>query len=353
MLRGGLSKVLPAYLAEYYGEPVRERRNVAVPASVSLFGVENFLAVENPERFDFVFIEYGINDYAIYSKNKDLWRIGFSELSAVIRERCPDATICTILLGRRDPDYWEVQGEMHSEMKTISEKLGIAVIDVDSFLKSELFAATEFRGFYRDLAHYNIPVASGMIGLHCALNAIKARSGIVRRDMEANDVSASLPMSPLDRNALSDLPKPLTHLFWQNDSTQLRSFANSQLSVNALELLVGEELDFEVDGLPCGLSFVSAPDCGSILVEVDGAKSILYTMHKRVQTGEFSFLLRYAHFYWLDPDSLAQLRGRRSRVKIRVLQNDDVKTALVRKNFAMVPSEAQSPRALLCSLTYI
>src|SRR5690606_7113577 len=114
VIKTGVVSTIPTYLAESLKQELVEAKNISVGGTGSLFGLHNLLELQDAGRFDFVFIEYGINDYGPYKRDPALWEAGFSTLLNTARLKCPKANIVVILLGRREKQFFPLQSKLHA-----------------------------------------------------------------------------------------------------------------------------------------------------------------------------------------------------------------------------------------------
>jgi len=326
VIKNGLSSILPSYLASHFNRDIEEIVNIAVPGTGSLFGVHNLLELKDAEKFDFVFIEYGINDYSLFTRNPVLWKDGFSGLIKTVQVKCPNAAIVTILLGRRDKKFHVRQQAMHAQMREISEELNVVVADIDSLFRSERMAAMDFSQFYIDGNHFKPPLVTNFIATVCTLKAVEAAS----KKRRGRQASAKTFKSPFQAWDLSE------KLGAQYKNSEFR---NSKFELKSITLEAGNEIALNTNEYPCGISFVSHKTSGSLLINVDGQKSILHSMHRRVHTGEFDFLLRHNPFYWLTDELSASAKKKELSITMRVIDSDDIEwdEGIIRPSYEMIP----------------
>jgi lysophospholipase L1-like esterase len=329
VINNGIASILPTYLSTQFECQVEEFVNIAVPGSGSLFGLHNLLALGDVSRFDIVFIEYGINDYPLHSRNPTLWQRGFSGLLREVRQRCVKAAVVLILLGRRDKKFFSKQRLLHEKMRAIASQAGVEVADIDTFFKSDRMASVKFQRLYLDGNHFRVPVVTNLIASQCMLAAVKARTRDGDSLPRLDDATPNPHFARFDSLRFRDIAP-------RHEATE---FKNSRYELTAVTLRAGTELSFQLDAYPCAVSFISTNTSGSLLIEVDGKLSIIHTLHRRVGNGEFNFLLRHNPFYWMD-DELAPRSPGRVKVKMRLIGPDDAEwdSGLIRPSYEMVPA---------------
>ncbi|MGP5307793.1 SGNH/GDSL hydrolase family protein [Vreelandella alkaliphila] len=276
VIKQGISTLIPECLKRA-GESVGNVYNIAVGATPCLFGLEN-LSLFKKKEIDLVFVEYGINDMPLYANDRVLWETAFDGLLSLTKKKFPKAHVITILLGRQKERFWKNQQRMHQKMKTISESYGALVVNIDEMLKQKSNSVDDFSKFYLDDSHYSSPnvtqyisdVVVGEYFLNKSLGYFASSKKIVNKGVGLN---------------VYGLPG------------QVECFENSRFHKQTTVLEKNETVELKVKGSPVAVSFISASDSCSLLVEMSGHKKIINTKRKRATLGKFSFILKQIPLY--------------------------------------------------------
>jgi hypothetical protein len=336
----GFISFLEFYLRNFGGIPSVEMTNISIPGTMSMFGLSNFLKGPLADDYDHILVEYAINDYDLFKKRPALWQSAFAVLLTEVHNRYPSRPKTVVILGRRDWKYRAIQSGIHQAMRDLAAQHGFDVFDVDTLMQSPPFEGQVFRDLYFDGAHYKPPMVTNYISTVCALHLI------TRRHAEAS--------------AAPRIPNPgcaLKYVDFTEDIEapgSIEEFRSERYFARSRQLEARHILDFEVPGLPCGLSFVAARDVSSVLLDVDGQKSIIHMLHRECPPyGKCKFLIRHIPFYWIDYASPRESIPDRSRIRIRAIDRADQEwdEGIVRESFAMVPAPARTnPNARMCLL---
>jgi hypothetical protein len=224
-------------------------------------------------------------------------------------------------------------------MRELAAAYRYDVLDIDALLQSPVFEGQVFRELYFDGSHYKPPMVTNYIASVCALHIIARR-----RD---NKPPSDRPGSPGYALRFFDFATQFP------GAGRIQEFKSQRYTAVARELDATQHLDFEVDGLPCGISFIAACDVGSVLMEVNGEPSILHMLHREnVPFGKYRFLIRHNPFYWINYASPDTDIPRKSRVRLRLIDNTDADwdDSIARDSFAMIPAPPRNPGARLCLL---
>jgi hypothetical protein len=340
VIKKGFTSFLEFYLRNFGAVPAVEMKNISIPGTMSMFGVSNFLKEPLADDYDHILIEYAINDYDLFKKLPALWESAFAVLLAEVQKRYPSRPKTVVILGRRDWKYRTIQSQIHHAMRYLAAQRGFDVFDVDTLVQSPQFEGQVFRELYFDGAHYKPPMVTNYIAAVCALHIISKRHGRASNAPTAPSPGCSLKYFDFTE----DIQAP----------GSIEEFRSERYLARSRQLDASHALDFEVPGLPCGLSFIAARDVSSVLLEIDGKKSILHMLHRDCPPyGKCKFLIRHIPFYWIDYSSPRESIPDRSRIRVRAIHRTDPEwdDGNVRENFAMVPAPARpNPNARVCLL---
>lgn len=313
--------------------------NLAVGANSSVHGLEIAKRYEGLEAFDVVFIEYIINDYKLSNDNGfDTWLASYEALIRLIAEKNNQVNIFSVIFGRRDEAAAVREARLREGIERISRAYGTDVIDVDGFLKKHVTRSEEeFLSLYSDGAHYKRRIVTGLIGSYVA-NYV---AGALARPKTPRGNLPSKSLFDWDFHSAEVLS------FAERIGTQQVAFKNSKFS---LERVVKLDHGIKYSALmPSSLIlivFVSAPDSGVLSVREGTERVIVFpTLHSRVLTGEFAFLIKssvFARSDWRDFDKHSCPR----EVELRVLNAAEFESVSARKlkDHNMIPPPAHNEK---------
>ncbi len=89
----------------------------------------------------------------------------------------------------------------------------------------------------------------------------------------------------------------------------------------ALVLRAGEICEFEVPGRLLLLKYVSSQESGRLKVTTDGDEIVFDTLHEKVASGDYTFLIRSLFLY--NHDWTCVEPGRQRRIVLQVLRRED------------------------------
>ncbi|MDR0225019.1 MAG: SGNH/GDSL hydrolase family protein [Burkholderiaceae bacterium] len=276
ILLNGISKRIP-YFMEIAGLASMSSisiHNLAVGGTGSLFGWER--VVQHQENnYDIILIDYGITDLFTRENDRNLWIEGFKGLINHLKFRFPSALIANILLGRRDPNFWPRQAELHTEMKEIADIYGIYSIDVDSHLKQPGSRAI-FHSLYKDENHYTVPSGVDHVAQYCTL---KLASFLINKRNPLPQISGTRDHFKIH---ITPIPAPP------------QIFSGTRFHWTASKLLINENIKIKVPGLPIGVSFVSTPESCAIHIQSNKKSCIINTATAWTQNGLLPFIVTHA-----------------------------------------------------------
>lgn len=276
VIKKGLTTFIPEILAQN-GVDIEHTYNISVGATTSLFGLEN-LSLFLKKDIDLIFIEYGINDLPLFVNDKSLWEQSFTSLLLLAKERYPSAHIVTILLGRQKERFWKSQSSMHQRMKNISEKAGALVVNIDTILKSKSEFFPNFEEFYLDDSHYQSP------------HVTKYLSSLI--------VSEYLISSQLEKiNQKHHKKDEKKELSVYRAPGKVACFENSRFLTQTSIIKSEETIEIAIKGNPVAVSFISAINSSSLLIETSTTRKIINTKRKKSTLGKFSFILKQIPLY--------------------------------------------------------
>ncbi|MGP9535210.1 MULTISPECIES: SGNH/GDSL hydrolase family protein [unclassified Halomonas] len=329
VIKNGVSTLIPKSLIDA-GEKVDEVYNIAVGATSCLFGLES-LTLFKKKEVDLVFIEYGINDLPLYANDRSLWEKSFTALLLLVKDKFPNAHVVTILLGRQKERFWNNQQRMHQKMTVMSEKAGALVIDVDKELKSKVGSTVDFKDFYLDESHYASPNVTQYIA------SIVVGDYMLNRSLGFFDNARK--NSKQDALGLYGLPG------------QIACYENSRFHKQTTILEKNEAIEIKVKGTPVAISFISANDSCSLLVEAGNKKKIINTKRKKSTLGKFSFILKQIPLYGMldkaSNDKSIQTIKLTAIDKLSPLWNDEI----VQRTYGMDAAGSQDKNIYISHLS--
>ncbi|ODP99290.1 SGNH/GDSL hydrolase family protein [Salinivibrio sp. DV] len=272
VIKNGIAESIPRCYANM-GYRIDNVYNLSVGGTTSLFGLEN-LNMSNKRDIDIVFVEYGINDYPLFSNDSLLWSYAYGELLRSLRCRYPKARVVSILLGRKPKRFWERQSAMHSKMEEISREFGALCINIDKDLKS-ISSSDKFDSLYKDDNHFNSDA------IDYIANSVVAKCLLLCNDASLYEIKSN-PDFVFDSYTVSG---------------QAKTFENSRMNRKTTVLLKGNSLEIDIKGVPVALSFVSSFDSSSILIESNHGNKIIPTKHKVAGSERFPFLVKQVPLY--------------------------------------------------------
>jgi hypothetical protein len=323
--------------AQVYGQELRIE-NRAVGGNSSIHGIEILAGVPALTDFDVIFIEYAVND--IFSNHTmQAWDAGYEGLLRAILQAHPSARIVNLLLSPRKPRSEERKEAIFSRTWELSRHYGVECVDVDAYLRVELqLSSEEFAALYSDNAHYKRPIVSALIG-NFICNHVFGRAAVpalfpVPAVHEVNFQDAAV----VDFTAIDQY------------GTVRRDFRNSKFSCVSREVQPGFEYEVELPGSVISLSFIAAPESGTLMVaEENEPPFLMETLHTEVKSERFAFLIRCFLLGWKDWSKPKHTRPR--RVRFSLAASSQAQSVRMRNSPGMVPSEKTeiAQRAFLLS----
>ncbi|WP_217522748.1 SGNH/GDSL hydrolase family protein [Vibrio metschnikovii] len=273
VIKNGIADCIPKHL-EFFGYNIEKTYNLSIGATTSLFGLENF-NLSNIKDIDIVFIEYGINDYPLFLNDQKLWRYAYGELLRKVRDRYPNSIVISILLGRRQKEFWGKQKLIHDNMIDICKETGVLCVDVDRELKSISPSNAEFESLYNDETHFKSRAVEYISRL------VASRYSLLYKDFLNNDI-----------NDVGDI-----NFCQYSPGGKVSVFENSKLTRKTTFIEKNNSVELKVKGIPVALSFVMCHDSSSLLIETQFGNKIISTKNKSISEGKFPFLVKQIPLY--------------------------------------------------------
>jgi len=290
ILRGGYFNTLIEVLREIHYLPLTDVVNLAVGANSTVHGLEIAKRRTDLNTFDIILLEYVVNDGPLVANSGyDVWFAAYEGLIRYLLSVRPDVQIFSLIFGHQSPADPDGEFLVGNGIRDISNSYATHVIEVDRYLKTTVVDNVNISDLYADGAHYKRRLVTSLVGNYVA-NCMVAKLNEERR-------------------ALAKMPPRLCE--WAFEGAELvsllncfgsvgaetRIFANSRYSESAIRLENGEEYSIFTSGALILITYVAAPDSGSLLIEEDGEPPvILHTLHERVLSRERAFLLKSVVF---------------------------------------------------------
>ncbi|MBL1377765.1 SGNH/GDSL hydrolase family protein [Zobellella iuensis] len=327
VIKNGLSTIIPKILRDS-GLDIENTYNISVGATTTLFGLES-LSLFIKKDVDLIFIEYGINDLPLFVNDKALWDAAFTSLLSLVAKKYPSAHIVTILLGRQKDRFWNSQKKMHQRMREISNNFNALIVDIDSHLKNKRESLSNFSDFYLDESHYKSPSVTGYISQTIVSDYLLNKELGYFRAPPSRNTSESLSVYGI--------------------SGAVSSFENSRFHKQTTILEKENSVEVFVKGNPVGISFISASDSCSLLIESEGLKKIINTKRKKSTAGKFSFILKQIPLYGFYKKDTSKKDVR--KIKLTALDNGSKlwDADAVQRTYGMEPASKDSKGSVYIS----
>lgn len=279
ILKKGISNTIPKSLIES-GIAVEKVTNISIGGTSSLFAVENIMKAGTLNVTD-VFIEFGINDLALYTNNKELWSYSYNTLLNLVIETSSKVNIYILLMGRSAEKKWDRQESLHNAIVELARTFSATIINIDKWLKENTKNSMEFKSLYRDEAHIDNERALKSIGVY--VTSFVELNEAVRKNI-------NIPVKPpkLNRPSLTSF------------GGTLKTFGNSRYNLQAVPLKLNDTISINVKGRPLGLSFISTLNSCSLSIKLDDEQEIIINtkMAKHI-IDKYGFIIKHVPFYSL------------------------------------------------------
>ena len=190
------------------------------------------------------------------------------------------AVICCVILGRNDVNQqlWDLQ---ISETRRIAFHYSkVIVADVQQEVEALGLSAEEA---YLDPMHYS-----------ASMQCVAAR--VILRNLNC---LVEQCIRPLPKKYNEEAFDPVSLVYPSEISTcKTRSFRNSIIEIDALELCDKEFAEFIVPGPVISILFISTKNSGSFFISQGDRRALVHTLHDQVRDGRISFLPLVAHCQW-------------------------------------------------------
>jgi hypothetical protein len=326
--------------------------NIAVGASSCTLALERLLNMSNLNEYDIFFIEYTINDSAIYVKDGGdiTWRLSYEGLIRMILQQNPKAIIVPLIFGRLYSRHVPPQEAMRQFILQLQPLYNLCVIDSDAMLRGVQGKAGQFRKQYEDVEHYAYPYTTNLIAHHIYLNLLQ----YLHNHPEHN--FTKLP-NPLEKYCFDNIATfDLTTDYKNKAKYEITNFTNSRYNLNAITIPVGESITIELTSPIISLSFISAANSCSLLIDSDGEATVIDTLHRKVHDGDFKFL--YKNFTFTDSRWRQDFFKTPRTITLKAIDSDE-RTALEKHHkdaFNMMANQASEKTELkiyLCRVVYV
>jgi hypothetical protein len=338
VMRYGYVKDLEEYLRSELGRDNVEIENMAVGASPSVFGMQ-LLLDRTDWDYDVFLVEYMVNDYSLTGNFRRMatWRAAYEGIIRQILTHRPDATIVSLLFGRRSEVAEERLAPMFAEVEAMSEHYGTFVIDAHSYLMSRYSDREVARAelFKADGTHYRRPIATALIGVLTGSRLLRIldQGGRQRSDLPERLAKRTFEKnSVIDFTTIDDVGTPLT-------------FENSRYTVPTRKLTVDTPWRATIPGTVVSVAFVAAVGSSRLLIREAGEDPIaIDTYWTGVRDEKYKFGLlctALSHRKW-SPD-----RAEPRDVIFEVVPREDIETtasAYFRRH-SLIPPAAEREEA--------
>jgi hypothetical protein len=323
MMKNGYSGETVKALGEYFD--IGHVDNLAVGGSA--IGMGLYTSLKLPNTYDIVFLAYSISDYSFVKSPVKIttWRWAFETLLKTLRQHNPEAHIYTLLFGRRSRQKGKSTVALFQETYEISERYGAHPINVDAYLHGLLPEGEPDVALYEDESHYARPVVSALAANYIARTVIATEHKLRREEHVLPAVPPPCRLGRAEHTLFSGIG-------------ETQHFKNSQHDTHAVGLRIdGPWQEITLPGELVQLNYISTKNSARILVAEEGQEPIAFdTLHKRVDSGEFRFLVRGLLFSWKNPpDGNSPPR----KVALRAVADTDSNNADFRyiKQYHMMP----------------
>jgi hypothetical protein len=268
--------------------------NISVGASSCTLGLERILKMPTLGEYDIFFIEYTINDLSIYSKDGGdvTWRYAYEGLIRIILSNNQNAIIVPLIFGRLHEKSAASQMEMRQFIQQLQPVYNLCIVDNDELLRDVKASPALFRGLYLDGEHYNSPYATGLIAHQIYYNLLQYLHN--HQPNEATKLPQAVEKKCFDNIASYNFAND-----YKNKSQyEIANFTNSRYQIEAIAIPIGGSISVDLPSPAVALSFISAQSSCSLLIDVNGEKTVIDTLHRKVREGDFNFL--YKNFTFTD-----------------------------------------------------
>lgn len=300
--------------------------NISLGANTCLMGLISLTELSEECAYDVIVIEYSVNDYAMTARGEThIWSVAFEGLIRNVCLRWPNAIICCVILGRSNAETSLWENQVLETRMIAAHYPQVVLADVQAYLPE--FVPSE--RLYDDPRHIS-QEASAIAGSFVA-NLILSKD-------DSHNRSLPSPRSDtvFDKVGVMD--------FTDFKISRNRVFTNSLITLNTMEMSVGENFEFDLPGPLISVVFVSAQGAGSFRIESGGQSAVIHTLHRGVRDGEHRFLPLSSYGKWW------QHPFRACRVKITPIPHHRG-TADWPTNLG-VPSLAEKPAVYLSKVLY-
>lgn len=288
MMKSGYSGETVKALGEYFD--IGQVDNLAIGGSA--IGMGLYTSLKLPNTYDIVFLAYSISDYSFVKSPLKIttWRWAFETLLKTLRQHSPQAHIYTLLFGRRSRQNGKSTKALFQETREMSERYGAHPINVDAYLHGLLAEDQSDHALYEDESHYARPVVSALAANYIARTVIAAEHKRQRAPADLPTISPPCRLGRAEYTLFEGLG-------------EAQHFKNSRHDTHAVALAIdGPWQEITIPGELVQLNYISAKNSARILVAEEGEAPIAFdTLHKRVDSGEFGFLVRGLLFSWKNP----------------------------------------------------
>jgi hypothetical protein len=254
--------------------------NISLGANTCLMGLISLIELSDEYIYDVIVIEYSVNDYAMTARGDSLiWSAAFEGL---IRNTCcrwPKAIICYVMLGRSNVEKPLWENQLQETRNIVAHYPQVVLSDVQAYLP-ELVPSDRL---YEDPRHIS-QEASEIAGSFVA-NLILSKKCLNKRKLPS-----PLSDSVFDKMGVID--------FSDFENSRNRMFSNSLITLNTMEISIGEYFEFSLPGPLISLVFVSTQGVGSLLIESEEQSAVIHTLHGGVRDGKHPFLPLSTYGSW-------------------------------------------------------
>jgi hypothetical protein len=328
LIRGGYTALLPEVL-KHSGVDCQVL-NLAVGANTCLRGLST--ALQNDLSVcDVIVVEYFINDYSFYAHcGSEAWMAAYEGLIRHLLAKYPKTLIVPLILGRRDPGCQKVQQAMRADLLRLLDNYGIRAADFDQLLRGQFADWKQFRLLYSDGGHFRKPYPTNYLAAFLSTHILAALR-VARRARVRKKLPPPVSASPLEQARMLNLAHHPENTF------PVQEFKNSKFTATAVAVPVGSQIEMTMTDRPLLLEFVSAPQSCDLIFEKGGMIQRFRTLHKRVDSSEFGFLLLSAVLLrndWQAPPGDC-------RIVIKAVPSDDDRTGFV-PQYNLIPNTRQN-----------
>lgn len=258
--------------------------NIALGANTCLMGLISLAELSEDHDYNLIMLEYSVNDYAMTARGEtSIWSAAFEGLIRQVCRRWPNAIVCCVILGRSNVDKLLWESQILKTHIIASHYPQVVLADVQGYLPQMLPSER----LYDDPMHYSRE-ASEIAGPFIA-NLV-----LSRKCSQSHVLPAPLNESVFDPVGVLD--------FANFKKLYNRVFSNSIITLNTMELALGDSFEFTLPGPLISVVFVSTQGAGSFRIESGGQSAVIHTLHKGVRDGKHAFLpLSTYGSWWKNP----------------------------------------------------